>query len=161
MIPEFKLAQLLFLLVDQVLILFSTCYDDTNFGINLGVGKTTALVDIIRKRDTCLEKAIDELVIIYTQSQPAYLEMSEVVPVVKMHRLEGKFSLAEFLSLLGDHKDKTRGIIFDDVEQSKGTGIWEVVLECVTRIAHHANAYVFFSSHLLFLERTEFRIIQR
>ena len=47
------------------------------------------------------------------------------------------------------------------MEQSSEKGIWRVVLECVTRLAHHLDAFVFFSSHLLFLERYEFRVIQR
>ena len=47
------------------------------------------------------------------------------------------------------------------VEQSKGSGVWRVVLECVTRLAHHLNAYVFLTSHLLFVECNEFRVVQR
>lgn len=48
-----------------------------------------------------------------------------------------------------------------EVEQSTGSGIWRIILESVTRLAHHLNAYVFFTSHLLFVEKNEFRVVQR
>ena len=72
-------------------------------------------MDIIRGKERCLEKALDELLIIYTQNQPAYHHMAEVVPTVTLHRLEKRLTMTEFLALLGSNKHHTRGIIFDDV----------------------------------------------
>ena len=66
-----------------------------------------------------LEKPLDELVIIYTQDQPAYVEMARHVPVVKLARLDkmASFDMDVFTELLGSASDKTVGIIFDDVGQ--------------------------------------------
>jgi hypothetical protein len=72
-------------------------------------------VEIIRSGDKALEKAIDELLIVYTQDQPAYMEMAAHVPIVKLVRLGKKLHLTEFLELLGENKERTRAIIFDDV----------------------------------------------
>ena len=79
------------------------------------MGKTTALVDIIKAGDKALEKAVDELLIVYTQPQTAYMEMAAVVPLVKMVRLVSKLDLDAFERLLGDNTGATRAIIFDDV----------------------------------------------
>ena len=56
---------------------------------------------------------------------------------------------------------KFSSVVAFQIEQTKRSGVWAVVLECVTRLAHHLNAFVFFTSHLLFVERHEFRVIQR
>ena len=47
------------------------------------------------------------------------------------------------------------------VEMSGEKGIWKLIIESVIRIAHHSRAYVFITTHLLFVERTEFRLVQR
>ena len=79
------------------------------------MGKTTSLVELIKAGDKALEKAVDELLIVYTQPQSAYMEMASVVPLVKMVRLVGKLDLETFEKLIGDNIKATRGIIFDDV----------------------------------------------
>ena len=89
--------------------------------MDLGVGKTTALVDIVKGGTATLEKAIDELVIVYTQPQPAYMEMAAHVPIVKLCRLVGKLHLQDFLQILGESKHVTRAIIFDDVRHVRQT----------------------------------------
>ena len=40
-------------------------------------------------------------------------------------------------------------------------GVWKLIIESVIRIAHHYQAFVFITTHLLFVEKTEFRIVQR
>lgn len=62
-----------------------------------------------------MEKSLDELIIVYTQPQQAYMEMVEIVPVVKLVRLTGKLDMESFLEILGTDKTRTRGIVFDDV----------------------------------------------
>ena len=64
-----------------------------------------------------MAKALDELLIVYTQDQPAYVEMARHVPVVKLVRLDKtpSFDMDVFSELLGSSQEKTRGIIFDDV----------------------------------------------
>lgn len=84
----------------------------------MGVGKTTALVEMIKSGSETLEKPVDELVIVYTQPQAAYMEMAAVVPLVKLFRLGQSLQLNEFTQLLGDDKSKTRAIIFDDVRRN-------------------------------------------
>lgn len=73
------------------------------------------MVEIIKGKEKTLEKSLDELIIVYTQPQQAYIEMAQIVPVVKLVRLTGKFGLEEFMEILGENKTPTRGIIFDDV----------------------------------------------
>lgn len=103
-----------------------------------GVGKTTAVVDIIRGGESCLEKKLDELVVVYTQSQPAYLELTHLIPIVKLVRLDRHLSLDAFLLHLGEKREGiVQGVFFDDVELEKGAGVWDLVLPLATRLAHH------------------------
>ena len=64
-----------------------------------------------------MEKTLDELLIVYTQDQPAYVEMARYVPTVKLVRLDKtpSFDMDVFTELLGSAQDRTRGIVFDDV----------------------------------------------
>ena len=86
----------------------------------LGVGKTSSLVEAIRKGDRCLEKPIDELLIVYTQNQPAYHELADYVTTLKLHRLESQKHLAmgRFLELFGENRKTTKAVLFDDVHLS-------------------------------------------
>ena len=62
-----------------------------------------------------MERPIEELLIVYTQPQSAYMAMAEHVPVVKLFRLVDKITLDEFTALLGADKERTKAVIFDDV----------------------------------------------
>ena len=76
------------------------------------------MLDIVRGGSATLERPIEELVIVYTQPQSAYVAMAEHVPLVKLFRLESKITLDEFTALLGADKQRIKAGIFDGV---KGT----------------------------------------
>ena len=59
---------------------------------------------------------MDEVVLVYSQPQPLYMELAAAVPVVKMVRLEESLSLEDFLRLVGTDRRPVRALIFDDVE---------------------------------------------
>ena len=81
------------------------------------------MLDIIRSGNKALEKPIEELVVIHTQNQPAYVEMALHVPIVKLVRLDKmkSFSLEDFSELVAadspTRKTRTLGVIFDDVRR--------------------------------------------
>ena len=89
------------------------------------MGKTSALLEIVKERSKTLAKPIDQLVIVHTQDQPAYVEMAKHVAVVKLVRLDkiDAFDMEVFTDLLGSSSSsKTTGIIFDDVETASDPG---------------------------------------
>lgn len=86
------------------------------------------MLEILKSGSQGLEKEIDELIIVYTQPQPAYMEMAALVPKTQMIKLGSKLDLKEFLEILGDDKTKTRGIIFDDVNYFVGLSLLAIDL---------------------------------
>ena len=81
----------------------------------LGVGKTSSLIQWIADGSLSLEKPVDEVVLVYSQAQPLYMELAAAVAVVKLVRLEDSLSLEDFLRLVGTDRRPVRALIFDDV----------------------------------------------
>ena len=69
------------------------------------------MLDILRAGNKALETPVEELIVIHTQKQPAYVEMTSLVPIVKLVRLDKlkSFSLDDFNDLVCAEKRETTG----------------------------------------------------
>ena len=47
------------------------------------------------------------------------------------------------------------------IEQEARSKTWRIVMDCFVKLAHHVPMYVMLVTHTLFVERYEYRLLQR